>query len=537
LARAQTGVPVFSLDWRSPTVSFPDFFTATPITEGDVLAPAFLVPMIGAMPTPGIVESGGFGFPLGLAIATHAGCVGHVGGTPCAVEVDALSHALDPMVQCTGSPIFPPPTWAFSVGPRSLGFPGSPAFPNVLSEAACGEEGADVFHSLGIPCGPVGVIPPLGNNALIDGNGFASCSGAVYPGWGLIEPAPGDNVDAMDLDLPDPWVSQTTCTYFSLDSGFLDPLWNTPNSGSAAANGFVGGDVLVSCPGCSPTVYAAAGQLGLDLGGPDTDDLDGLVLRENGIAGYQRSVTPYDWVTGATDMLFFSVRRGSAIVGQPDSFFGVPIEPGDILVPTGPSGSLPGIWVSAESLGLATSRSNAIPIGDDIDALDVLHDPWPGTGFCFGDGSGTACPCANFGAPGRGCGNINNPLGGLLWANGYASISNDTVHFTVSGLTSPNQALTILVQGTGMINNGAGAQFGDGLKCLNGQMKRLYKRNLLCGNREYGYSVPGDLQVSVAGNLGGPGPMNYQVWYRNGGNFCTASTLNFTNAYRIVWIP
>jgi hypothetical protein len=32
--------------------------------------------------------------------------------------------------------------------------------------------------------------------------------------------------------------------------------------------------------------------------------------------------------------------------------------------------------------------------------------------------------------------------------------------------------------------------------------------------------------------------MNYQVWYRNGNpTFCTSSTLNFTNAYHIVWMP
>jgi hypothetical protein len=538
LAAGQTGVPVFSINWRSPTVSVADFFTATPITEGDLLAPALLVPTIGFQPQPNIVESGGSGFPVGLGLLLHAGCVGHVGGTPCSVEVDALSHALDPIVQCSVNVNFPPPTWAFSVSYRAVGYPGSPIPPNVVTEGPCGDEAADVFHTFSIPCGPIGATTPYGHNALIDGNGMASCSSAVYPGLGLIEPAPGDDLDALDLDVPDRWLPTSTCTYFSLDSAFWDPGLGVFNSGSAAAHGFVGGDVLRTCPSCGPAVYASAAQLGLDLGGPDTDDLDALLLRENGAAGYQRSVTPYDWTTGATDQLFFSVRRGSLIVGQPDSIFGMPIEPGDILFPTGPAGSLPGIWVTAEALGLATARSvPGTPIGDDVDALDALHEPWPGNGFCFGDGSGTACPCANFGAVGRGCGNSSNSLGGLLWANGFASISNDTVHFTVSGLTNPNPALTILVQGTGVVNGGNGAAFGDGLRCLSGSTKRLYKRNLLCGNREYGATVPGDLPVSVAGTLGGPGPMNYQVWYRNGGTFCTASTLNFTNAYRIVWTP
>src|SRR5438874_9236028 len=151
----------------------------------------------------------------------------------------------------------------------------------------------------------------------------------------------------------------------------------------------------MSCPGCSPVVYATAAQLGLDFFGPDTDDLDALVLHENGIAGYQRSTMPYDWLSGASDMLFFSVRRGSAIVGQPDAFFGIPIEQGDILVPTGPAGSLPGIWIAAENLGLATQRGTPGWIGDDLDALDTLHEPAPGGPFCPGDGSGTPCPCTN----------------------------------------------------------------------------------------------------------------------------------------------
>ena len=333
--------------------------------------------------------------------------------------------------------------------------------------------------------------------------------------------------------MPDQWLPRSTCTYFSLDSGFLDPVFLVPNSGSAVANGFVGGDVLVSCPNCSPAVYASALQLGLDFGGPDTDDLDALALRENGIPGYQRSTTPYDWVSGATDMLFFSVRRGSALIGQPDAFFGAPIEPGDILVPTGGIGSPPGIWVSAETLGLMTMRSTAGVISDDMDALDILQEPEPGTRFCFGDGTGTACPCANFGFPGRGCANSVNPIGGLLWANGFASISNDTVHFTTSGL--PGATTALLFQGTGVVAGGNGAVFGDGLRCVQQNVIRLYKRTALCGNREFGKDVPGDQLVSVVGGVTTPGVRNYQVWYRNAAVFCSASTFNLTNGIFIVW--
>jgi hypothetical protein len=297
----------------------------------------------------------------------------------------------------------------------------------------------------------------------------------------------------------------------------------------------VGGDVLVSCPGCAPAVYAPAFLLGLDAGGPDTDDLDALVLRENGIPGYQRSTTPYDWLTGASDMLFFSVRRGSALIGTPDAFFGVPIEQGDVLVPTGGVGSVPGIWIAGETLGLATQRSLPGYIGDDIDALDVSHEREPGTRFCFGDGTGTACPCANFGAPGRGCANSANQDGGIMWANGFPSISNDTVHFTASGL--PPTVASLLIQGQNTIAGGNGTVFGDGLRCVQTNVIRMYQRPTLCGNRSFGRDVPGDAPISVVGGVSTPGVRYYQVWYRNATAFCTPSTFNLTNAYQITWTP
>ena len=36
-ASAQGGSLVFSIDWHGPTIAAPDSFTATPITEGDLL--------------------------------------------------------------------------------------------------------------------------------------------------------------------------------------------------------------------------------------------------------------------------------------------------------------------------------------------------------------------------------------------------------------------------------------------------------------------------------------------------------------------
>ena len=533
------GVPVFSIDYKGPTISLPDSFTGTPITEGDLLAPQLLMGALGPLATPGTVESGGSLSPVGLGLNFHLGCVGHPANTPCLVEVDAISHGLDEVVGCTSNPGTPPPRWAFSVDYRALGDPSSPNPPDVYTEALCAEEGADVYIDLGLPCGPLPPGPSTGNTVYLDGNGMPDCTGAYWtPGVGLIEnpstPGPWDNLDALDDDNPDRWLPSTTCSYFSLDSSFLDPQLSINNTGSAAAHGFRPGDVLMSCQGCAPAVYASAIALGLDAGGAGTDDLDALALRENGIPGYQRSTTPYDWLSGASDMLFFSVRRGSTIIGTPDAFFGVPIEQGDILVPTGAFGSTPGIWIAAENLGLATTRSIPGVIGDDLDALDVLRQRPPGTSFCLGDGSGTPCPCLNNGAAGRGCGNSSNGLGAVLWASGTPSISFDSVRFSVSGM--PNTATALLYQGTTPL---VGIPFGDGLRCVGGNQIRLYIRLALCGNREFGYGVPGDLPLSVRGSITTPQTRYYQVWYRDPSlTFCSApATFNLTNAYTITWVP
>ena len=76
------------------------------------------------------------------------------------------------------------------------------------------------------------------------------------------------------------------------------------------------------------------------------------------------------------DTLYFSVRRGSMVIGTPDSAFGMPIEEGDILMPPAAPGP-PALFIAAEALGLGTARSGtAGPFGpDDVDAIDV---PEPG---------------------------------------------------------------------------------------------------------------------------------------------------------------
>src|SRR6185503_2713791 len=92
------------------------------------------------------------------------------------------------------------------------------------------------------------------------------------------------------------------------------------------------------------------------------------------------------------------------------------------------------------------------------------------TPFCSGDGTATACPCGNAGAPGYGCGNSINTTGAVLWAHGSASIGSDSLVLESSGTADTAQ---LFFQGTTQFAGGAGAVFGDGLRCVGGSITRL----------------------------------------------------------------
>ncbi|MEL6430620.1 MAG: hypothetical protein AAFR54_15660, partial [Planctomycetota bacterium] len=374
---------LFSIDWQSPTVGTPDP-SGVAITEGDILVPSTPTSLpsltLPAGPSIAIPHVGGLGLP--------PGCAGHPGGTPCFVEVDAFSMGGD----ATFVPFneVRPGQIAFSVDEYAFaGFPNP--FPSVTTEAPVGDSSADCYLNADfLPPAPV-PFGPGRHVGWVDGNAAPSGSGALYPGTGLIEPnfpmpGPVDNGDNLDaLDVAQNSITAMPGLYYSLDASFVDPLEGVPHSASALALGYVGGDVLTPGAAGFPVVYAPAGLLGLDLFGPDTDDLDALSLRENGVFGYQVSNAPYDWVTGGSDQLVFSVRRGSAVIGMPDSILGIPIEEGDLLVPpvAGGASPFPGILVTAELIGLSTMRAGFGNFGDDLNALDLLRPP---VLDCDGDG-------------------------------------------------------------------------------------------------------------------------------------------------------
>lgn len=372
-----TGKVTFSIDARSPSFGgvldgFGSGFTLEP---GAILTPSPPGPPgpnpaggPGPLPAPGIVVDSGFS---GSTASSYGRTLSLVSGFGGVYELDALSfgrdggwHNDDPELGTSGL--------YFSVDEWATGDPASWGgfFVDVSTEGAAPtfppglEAAADVFKFLG----PLGV----GNAQVIDGNGIAPSGGTPGPALGLMEPAPpgpgpnpsGDNLDALDIGTTAADV--TGPIFFSLDSspGLVDPLEMTAGLGTAGANGAVGGDIL--CDGCGApglSLFAGAGLLGLDLTGPDTDDLDALLLFEDG-----------DGVLSAGDFVLFSVRRGSAVIGATASgALPLAIEPGDILGLPAAAGLAPSIFVPAEALGLATVRGGTAAgiFGDDLDALSA----------------------------------------------------------------------------------------------------------------------------------------------------------------------
>lgn len=570
LAPAAGAQVSFSIDWHSPTKGQPDSFTNSPITEGDLLGPVTGIPALGPLATPGTLIPAGAG---GLGLPGSPLC--NVTGAPCKVEVDAMSYGDDRLFGPNSTT--PAGRLWFSVDEYARGLPFVPiGGPSVSTEGSVGDAAADLFVSRApLPPGPLAPpAVPKGNVGAIDGNGLASLSGARYPGLGLIEPHlpsnttppdSGDNVDAFDIE--GPAIGAVQRVYFSLDANYVDPLNGVPHSGSALTLGGSGADVwTVPSPAFVPTLYAGAQQLGLDLGILVGDDLDALILLENGDNVFQPSQQPYDWMNGSTDMLLFSVRRGSSVIGLPDSIFGIPIEEGDILTTplTNSSGGVspfPGIFVAAEWLGLRTKRGGFTGFADDLNALDGLKNAFfdcndnqiedavdIATGssndfnlngipdecealvspYCF---CANVAPCGNL-DPLAGCRNSTGNGARATW-QGTTSVSQDDL--VLRAVSVPTNVFGLVFMGS---QQTAPTFLFDGLLCTGGTTFRFPLKS--SGNAGQIVEGPGIVAHSatfgLAGTIQAGDTWNFQTWFRDPIGPCLL-TANLSNALAVTFVP
>lgn len=159
--------------------------------------------------------------------------------------------------------------------------------------------------------------------------------------------------------------------------------------------------------------------------------------------------------------------------------------------------------------------------------------------FCSADFATAACPCGNAGDPGHGCANSQPTGNGALIVAGGAQTS---ASMTLEALAMPQGSTSIFFQGDAEL--AAPAYFGDGLRCVGGQLKRLASRAVNNGAAIFPDPAAGDPSIQArSAALGAPIPAGatrvYQVYYRDDSStFCPSpvgSTFNVTNAMRILW--
>jgi len=171
-----------------------------------------------------------------------------------------------------------------------------------------------------------------------------------------------------------------------------------------------------------------------------------------------------------------------------------------------------------------------------IDDVEIVVEP--GTLACT---AGPSCPCpVQSLAHGNPFGPYaNEDSGGCmhwpgpearLFANGVASVANDTVELVVHDL--PVSTSLVFAQGTTQPS----LPFGDGRRCVGGTIVRLATRSVTVGQDTYPH--PGELGVALQGSVPAlGGTRTYQVVFRDASFWCTASTYNTSNAYVIAWRP
>ena len=136
----------------------------------------------------------------------------------------------------------------------------------------------------------------------------------------------------------------------------------------------------------------------------------------------------------------------------------------------------------------------------------------PGTAYCFGT---SACPCSAAGGAGEGCANTAGG-GATMTAFGTASVSNDTLGFTIVGV--PGNKPGLLLKGNNQVNGGLGNPAGDGLICTAGGSKRSHVQVTVAGTTSF--TDWSGAAINTISNAPGTAT-NYQFWYRDPSNPCS----------------
>jgi hypothetical protein len=177
-----------------------------------------------------------------------------------------------------------------------------------------------------------------------------------------------------------------------------------------------------------------------------------------------------------------------------------------------------------------SGASGTITLNGTLDASYPLYSL-----YCFGDGSGTACPCGNNSPPAAQAGCLSSiGSGGKLTPTGLPIVSSDTLSLNSSAM--PATVACLYFQGTLRDNGGLGSLRGDGLICTAGTLIRLGTRINVGGASSFPGGVGPSVSVRGGVDVAG-GTYLYQTWYRNAAAFCTPETFNLTNGVAVTWLP
>ena len=154
-----------------------------------------------------------------------------------------------------------------------------------------------------------------------------------------------------------------------------------------------------------------------------------------------------------------------------------------------------------------------------------------GLPYCFGDGTGAACPCGNPGEAGEGCAHSKGH-GALLWSTGTPRVFADdlvlrAVELPVGG------GIGLFYMGSQTAGGGLGLPFMDGLRCAGGQVVR-FPAQKASSHHDH---LEQRLLVSGSGGLIQPGTTwNFQSWFRDPTGPCGTGA-NLSNALAVTFTP
>lgn len=179
-----------------------------------------------------------------------------------------------------------------------------------------------------------------------------------------------------------------------------------------------------------------------------------------------------------------------------------------------------------------TSTATLEPLGltSEFSACSPIMDTTVGLPFCFGDGAGAACPCGNFGSSGHGCANSASTAGAQLFASGSPSLADDALTLRAEHST-PSQT-GLFFQGDAQVAGGQGVVFGDGLRCVGGQVTRL--QVAFANSSGLAEST---ISIATQGGAAAGQSLRYQWWYRDSVGSPCGNGFNLSSAVEVTWTP